>query len=126
MNLRELELCLESSWGRDTCYSSMREGWSRDNPANGQCTATSLVVKDYFGGDIIFCFAITPNGGREPHFFNRLKDGDVDLTRRQFPDGTVFVEERVMEKEHILSMPNGVTDRYTILKERTQQALSVC
>ena len=123
MNLRELELCLERSWNRDTCYSPMREKWSRDNPTIGQCTDTSLVVKDYFGGDIVFCFAVTPNGDRESHFFNRLRYRNVDFTRRQFPDGTVFVEERIMEKGHILSMPEGVNERYAILRERVSQGL---
>jgi len=39
---------LRRSWSPETS-----SGWTRDNPASGQCGVTALVVHDKFGGEIL-------------------------------------------------------------------------
>ena len=76
---------LQESWSATTSYES-DENWSPENPARGQCVVSSLVVQDYFGGDIVR-YAVTGEGIDETHYFNVLEDGTVlDTTRSQYKD----------------------------------------
>ncbi|HEV2899718.1 MAG TPA: hypothetical protein VGX71_18140 [Pseudaminobacter sp.] len=39
---------LKTAWSKESSGS-----WSAENPAKGQCSVTSLVVQDLFGGSIL-------------------------------------------------------------------------
>ena len=81
---------LRNAWGADTSYSPTL--WTPDNPALGQCTASSLVVHRMFGGEIIYR-ATMFGGQRERHYFNMLPGSDeFDTTREQYPDDQAFTE----------------------------------
>lgn len=62
----------------------MRSQWNPNNKCEGQYNSTSLLVQEYFGGDIISY--LNPNGGVEKkgHWFNRINGVDIDLTVEQF------------------------------------------
>lgn len=78
------------------CYES-DENWSPENPARGQCVVSSLVVLDYFGGDIVR-YAVTGEGIDETHYFNVLEDGTVlDTTRSQYKDKQVNMAEKPID-----------------------------
>ena len=65
---------LEQAWSRETAVQ-----WSKENPANGQCNVTSVVIFDLFGGDILRT--------RYPefwHYYNRVDGQRLDLTDSQF------------------------------------------
>jgi hypothetical protein len=74
---------------RETLFAAVRGGWSaetsvdpnwsRHNPALGQCAVTALVVQEYLGGDLIRATV-----GPVSHYWNRLPDAEIDLTRDQF------------------------------------------
>ncbi len=72
----------------DQLLSMLRESWSTEtssqwlpeNPARGQCNVTSLVVQDFFGGEILKTAA---SGGW--HFYNRIAGERHDFTASQFP-----------------------------------------
>jgi len=66
-NPLELYRTLLKLWSADT--SSPSESWSQDIPAKNHCSITSLIVNDYFGGEILTTKTI---GGT--HFYN-LIDG---------------------------------------------------
>lgn len=74
--IEALATALPSAWSLKT--SSV---WRPDNPARGQCSVTSLVVQDFFGGDILK--TQTPEGW---HFYNQIDGRRIDLTRAQFAD----------------------------------------
>ncbi len=53
--------------------------WSSENPANGQCNVTAVVVHDLFGGDIL-----RTGYPKFWHYYNRLNGERIDLTDSQF------------------------------------------
>ena len=65
---------LENAWSLETAKQ-----WSKENPANGQCNVTSVVIFDLFGGEIL----------RTPypmfwHYYNRINGQRYDLSDSQF------------------------------------------
>lgn len=70
------------------CWSiNSSSKWTQDNPASGQCGVTSLVVNDFFGGDILK--TITPKGW---HFYNKIENDRLDLTRSQFSKEPIYLD----------------------------------
>ena len=39
-------------WRRETCAPRLQEKWSESNPTCGQCSITSFLVQDIFGGEV--------------------------------------------------------------------------
>lgn len=126
MKLSDLERVLRKSWSRETAYRP--EEWSEANPSSGQCAITALIVNDYFGGDIVWAEAVLPNGEKISHFFNRINDKEVDLTRSQFPEGTIIprgVEKKkdfASTRDYLLSYEDKGS-RYAVLKEKVRKYL---
>jgi len=121
----ELERIIENSWSKET---SSEPDWSPDNPAWGQCAVTALVIDDYFIGDIVWAEASLPDRRKKSHYFNKIKDKELDLTRKQFPKGTIIpagipkTKEFSTTREYILSYPQTVK-RYEILKQRVKEGV---
>ena len=108
---------LDRYWSVET--SSDPDGWrkrnpvkrkrlirvpERLNPAWGQCAVTALIVQDLVGGDLVRVVATLPDNSEVSHYFNRLVDGrDVDLTRHQFPEGTIFSRPERRTRQYVLS-----------------------
>lgn len=109
---------LQKSWTSESSF--LPDEWSAENPARGQCAVTAIVVQDYLGGDIVKCDVI---GDHDAHFFNKLEDGSVvDLTQSQFPDGSEFVNEKLANREKMLSYP-GTQNRYNTLSEKVKMMI---
>jgi hypothetical protein len=47
----DLYRAISRIWSEDT--ASPANAWSPSNPAQNHCSITSLVVQDYFGGEIL-------------------------------------------------------------------------
>ncbi len=126
MDLNTLEKALLKSWSKETSYCPAE--WSELNPSFGQCAITALIVNDYFGGDIVWAEAVLPNGQKISHFFNMIKGKEVDLTRSQFPEGTIVpkgIEKKksfASTREYLMSYKNK-NSRYTVLKEKVRNCL---
>lgn len=124
MKISELEDAIRKSWSKET--SSDTVNWSDDNSAWGQCAVTALIVNDYLGGEIVWAEAKLPDGKGISHYFNHIEEKEVDLTRRQFPEGTVIssgVEKKkqyASTRDYILSFP-ATQQRYEVLKERVDE-----
>lgn len=110
--------------------SSDPKNWSRDNPAWGQCAVTVLIVNDYLGGEIVWAEAKLPDGRGISHYFNLIDGKEVDLTRRQFPEGTAIPQgvekkkEFATTRDYILCAPgSSAKERYEILKEKVEENL---
>jgi len=80
--LREV---LEDAWSLDSASQ-----WSLENPANGQCNVTAVVIQELFGGVILR--TRYPNFW---HYYNQIDGNRVDLTDSQFsrPDARVPAPE---------------------------------
>lgn len=85
-----IQSALHQSWSADTSY--VPKLWTPDNPAQGQCTPSSLVVRELLGGDILYR-ATTLHGSRERHYLDILPDGtEFDTTREQYPENQIFID----------------------------------
>lgn len=76
LDLYRALLCV---WAADT--SSPTGKWSPSNRAQNHCSVTSLVVQDYFGGEIL---TTRTSGGT--HFYNFIDGKKWDLTVSQFAE----------------------------------------
>ncbi len=71
---------LKKCWCAETCAPRMRRDWSEDDPTLGQCSVTSFLVQDLFGGMV---YGIPLEDGNY-HCFNVVGDTVFDLTSEQF------------------------------------------
>ena len=74
--LIELYRALNKIWSTET--ASPANGWTADVPAKNHCSVTSLIVQDYFGGDIVSTLTTG-----ETHFYNLIEGTRWDLTVSQ-------------------------------------------
>lgn len=69
-----------SVWCAESCAPRMRPDWSAENPTLGQCSITSFLVQDIFGGRV---FGV-PLAGGGVHCYNDVDGCVFDLTSEQF------------------------------------------
>lgn len=112
VNQREQLLCvLLRVWSRTSSSK-----WTPENPANGQCGVTALVVQDVLGGEIHK--TKTPDGW---HFYNRINDQRHDFTASQF-DSPIEYADIVSSREEAFSDTNA--DQYGYLRQSVFKHLS--
>lgn len=127
LNINQFENILKRAWSKDSSYYPVFDG---SNPALGQCAVTALVVNDYFGGEIVWCEAVQPDGQKISHYFNKVDNNEIDLTRSQFSEGTVVPAGTEKKKgfattrDFILSNEDART-RYLILKNKIDRLLKI-
>ena len=112
-----------AAWGPDTCYDTMREEWSPENPSRDQCGMTALVVQDILGGDLIQGEVHVAGEQVGHHYWNRLPDGSVvDLTADQF-----LPEEEVVCGSVVFRPPEGPRyqrEQYELLRQRVMALMA--
>ncbi|MBR3368535.1 hypothetical protein IKG45_01945 [Candidatus Saccharibacteria bacterium] len=117
--LDDLFFALLNSFSMDTIHSSHRTEYDIDNnPTFCHCTLTSIIVFDFFGGEIVTIKV--PGGG--VHHLNRIDGHIIDLTSDQFTfkDITLDYSEPVLDtKENALSNLRE-KERYDILLDRVK------
>ena len=114
MILNEVRQILEKSWSKETCSLGLKDNWTKDNKALGQCAVTALVVNDFLGGKIMRCMCESGS-----HYYNLINGEVVDLTDSQFkeiPDYSLG-EERT--REYLLSNIDILVDGPFVLEERS-------
>jgi hypothetical protein len=117
-----LEDALRKSWGLDTCDPVDRADWHSGNPARGQCGVTALVVNDLLGGDLVMAEVSYADGKRQGvHYWNRIGQLDVDLTRGQFTDDEHVGVGKVMPRPP--RAPTRCLHEYETLRARVLAAL---
>lgn len=127
ININRFENILKKAWSKESSYYHT---FDENNPALGQCAVTALVVNDYFGGEIVWCEAVQPDGQKISHYFNKINSDEVDLTRSQFPEGTIIPVGSEKKKgfattrDFILSNEDTKV-RYLILKDKIDNFLNV-
>ena len=113
---------LEKSWCLETAYPGDREYWTPEKSSIGQCTVTSMVLFDYFGGRIIRGYSKKYN---IYHYWNIIDGVKIDLTFSQFiPDKADIKFDKVVEKNKndLLKIKN-VRVRYQLLKTKVSDVL---
>lgn len=81
-NIQAFQSILYKCWSIESSSK-----WSLDNPANGQCGVTALIVNDFFGGDILK--TKLPEGW---HFYNILDNISFDFTQSQFVNKPIYLD----------------------------------
>lgn len=71
-----------SVWSRETCAPRYRGDWSVENKTCGQCSISSFLIQDIFGGKV---YGVPLEGGGV-HCFNVVDGHKFDLTSEQFGD----------------------------------------
>lgn len=81
-DITQITKALQESWCPET--SVWGNDLPADNPARGQCVVSSLVIQDFFGGDLFRVKAVG-EGIDEKHYYNVLDDGTfIDTTGVQY------------------------------------------
>ena len=125
--LAQLEQAIRESWSRDTADED--DEWSPDNPSRGHCDITSLVVHDFFGGELLGADVYIGEERIEGHMWNRLDSGiELDLTRDQFRRGEVIGEPVVRPRPPTIEADHPRYHRYEkylVLSERVRARLAL-
>lgn len=116
MTLKQLEKALLNSYEKELCYEKVQENWTEKNKTLGMCAITSLVVNDYFKGDIA---KIKVDG--ISHYFNIIDDSIVDLTASQFNKKIDYQDYKIINREDMLT--EDTNNRYKKLKEKVVKIL---
>lgn len=118
LDLSVIEPIVRKVWGRETASPGCQNSWSPQNPAWGQCAVTALLIEDIEGGEILR--AVIEGFGS--HYYNRLSSWEVDLTRSQFPEGTIIPPGEPVKRDDILNSERAIQartkERYEKLKDR--------
>jgi hypothetical protein len=110
-DFEDIARAVRQAWGADT---SSFEGWTEDNPEQGQCAVVALLVQYGYGG--VLRRAII-NG--ESHYWNEIDGVTVDLTRSQFHEPLIAGDSVERERDYVLSFPD-TAKRYEILLDRVR------
>ena len=111
MNIDKIKEALLECYSKDLCYPKVQNEWNDNNKCFGMCAITSLVVNDYFSGDIC---KIQVDG--ISHYFNLIEDKIIDLTSRQFNQKIDYKDYQIIDREKILT--DDTKHRYNVVKER--------
>lgn len=111
MNIKNIQKVLLECYSKDLCYPKVQCDWNENNRCFGMCAITSLIINDYFGGDIckIYVDGIS-------HYFNLIENNIVDLTKNQFNREMDYKDYKIMDREKILT--DDTKNRYITLKAR--------
>lgn len=104
-SLQDLAVALMEAWS-----SGKSTKWTAEYPANGQCSVTSLVVQDLFGGEILK--TQVPGG---THFYNGIGGERVDLTISQFAQSIAFDDTLSSRAE---ALADTSLEQYFLLRRR--------
>ena len=94
-SLDDLYLALKELWNKETCTPRLRNSYSEDNPSLGQCSITSFLAQDIFGGEV-YGIALKEGG---VHCYNVVGDTIFDLTSEQFQEELVYDKDNKQDRE---------------------------
>ena len=112
--LNELSNKLYLCYTKELCYPKAAPNWSNNNKYYGMCAITSLIVNDYFDGEIckIYVDGIS-------HYFNLIDNKIIDLTSKQFSHTINYTDYKIVKRTDILT--SDTISRYNLLKIRLEK-----
>ena len=111
---REYYDLLSEIWCAETCAPRMRSDWSPENKTLGQCSITSFLLQDLYGGKV---FGV-PLGDGNYHCFNVVGDCVFDLTSEQFGDKKLNYTDCPEQFRETHFAKEEKRQRYELLKAR--------
>ncbi|NML32578.1 YunG family protein [Paraburkholderia antibiotica] len=108
----DLYRALSHVWSGDT--ASPTGAWSSSNRAQNHCSITSLIVQDYFDGEIL---TTRTSGGT--HFYNLIDGRRWDLTISQFAEPIPF-DDTPSTRDAALA--DTSPEKYALLQSRLREA----
>ena len=111
-NPKDLYDALSNIWCKYTCAPRLRENWSKENMTLGQCSITSFLVQDIFGGTV---YGIALDDGNY-HCFNKVGNCVFDLTSEQF-DYALNYQNCSLQSRDIHFQNTNKKERYEYLKK---------
>lgn len=116
MTIENIKEVLLDCYSKDLCYPKVQANWTTTNKSYGMCAITSLIINDYFGGDICKIYVDDIS-----HYYNLIDNEIIDLTKSQFNHEVDYSNYEIVERNTILT--NDTTARYNLLKEKLQKKL---
>lgn len=107
----DLYRAISRVWSGDT--ASPTNAWSPSNPAQNHCSITSLIVQDYFGGEIL---STRTSGGT--HFYNLIDGKKWDLTVSQFAEPVPYDDTLATRDE---ALADTSQQKYVLLTSRRRE-----
>lgn len=89
MNKEKVVDTLKRCWSKRTSSK-----WAPNNPGQGQCSVTALVIQDHFGGQLLK----TKVDGLW-HFYNKINGVVYDFTESQFAEPILYENEPASREE---------------------------
>lgn len=113
----DLYEALSNIWCEYTCAPRLRERWTKENMTLGQCSITSFLAQDIFGGEV---YGILRPAGNY-HCYNVIGDCKFDLTSEQFGDEVLDYENnpKQLRSEHFSKEEKK--KRYEYLKDELKK-----
>jgi hypothetical protein len=122
VSFQVLQSAIRASWCLETCDPTDAADWTLLNPSLGHCAVTALVVHDFFGGELLEAEVFFQNGSHQGfHYWNRLANVDVDLTRDQFKNQEVVQEPQVIAR--LPEFPWKADEQYRVFRDRVSAGL---
>ncbi len=109
---------LSGIWCEYTCAPRMREHWTKENKTLGQCSITSFLVQDLFGGRVRG--VILQSG--DLHCFNEIDGNFYDLTSQQIHEKLDYQNSTEQFRE-IHFQKEEKKERYLYLKKKAEEVL---
>ena len=110
---------LSNIWCEYTCAPRMRKDWSPENKTLGQCSITSFLMQDIYGGKVMGIRLA--DGGC--HCFNVVGDVVFDLTSEQFGDEKLDYNDVAEQFREVHFGKAEKKERYEYLKKALGEAL---
>ena len=116
---RRLYDLLSGIWCRESCAPRLREGWSEENKTLGQCSITSFLVQDIYGGEV---FGV-PLAGGGFHCYNVVNGVRFDLTSEQFGEEKLTYDDNYPQSREEHFADSEKYERYLLLKNALEKGL---
>ena len=109
---RHLYDLLSDIWCEYSCAPRYRKDWSKENKTLGQCSISSFLIQDIFGGKV---YGVPLKEGGF-HCYNVVDGIRFDLTSEQFGDEKLIYDDKYEQtrEEHFASKEKY--ERYLYLK----------
>ena len=111
MSIETLQEILIECYSKALCYPKVQNNWNENNKCLGMCAITSLVVNDYFNGQICKIYV-----DGNSHYFNLIEGKIIDLTSSQFNHEIDYNNYQIIDRNKILT--DNTEQRYNILKKK--------
>lgn len=111
---------LRQVWCRETCAPRLQEKWSEENPTLGQCSITSFLTQDIFGGDV---YGVLRPGGNY-HCYNIVDGIAFDLTSEQFGTERLDYSKGEKQSRKVHFQKHEKQERYIFLRKRLLKYLA--